>query len=487
MPRLRYETTVEAPIDEVFAWHERSGAVQRLLPPWEPIRVTSTESTRSAAAAPPDGKIPSPLAVGSCVEFELAVPGHLLELGLKKLGLPRWVAEHTYYDPPHEFRDTTRKGPFRSWKHRHRFEATAGGTTVIDEVDFQLPLGRLGALAADTSQTRLTRMFAYRHRQLADDLAAHARAAARGAGKLRVVIAGSSGLIGSALSAFLRTGGHDVLTLVRRPARTAEEVYWNPEYGVLDPTALIGVDAVINLAGAPLLGRWSKNHKLAVLTSRIYSTTLLSQTLAALAAENAGGPTVLINGSAIGYYGPDAGSRLLTEDSAAGVGFLAEVVQEWEKATEAAQAAGLRVVHVRTGVVQSPSGGALRAQLPLFLAGAGGRLGSGEQWLSWIGLDDIVGVFHHALTTPTLHGAINAVAPEPVTTGEYAATLARVLGRPALLPIPAFGLTLVLGSQAAHEMLLTSQRVVPQRALESDYIFRNTTLDSALRHVLGRS
>lgn len=479
MPQLRYESIVEAPLAEVFSWHDRPGALQRLQPPWEFVTARSVAPANTAA---PYGQSSSPLAVGTHVEFRPTLPIKLPT----ELARPLWIAEHTHYDPPHEFRDVMCRGPFRSWTHRHRFEAVPAGTVVGDEVDFALPLGRVGDLAERAVQARLDRMFAYRHRQLAGDLVLHAHAAARGVGRLRVAIAGSSGLIGTALTALLRTGGHEVLTLVRRPVRHAQEIYWDPEHGILDPDALIGVDAVINLAGAPLAGRWSVERKLAVLTSRVCGTTVLSRTLATLAARGSSGPPALINASAIGYYGADEGPRLLTEDSAPGDGFLADVVREWEAATEAARRAGLRVVHIRTGVVQSPIGGALRAQLPLFLLGAGGRFGNGGQWLSWIGLDDAIGIFHHALTTPTLHGPINAVAPAPVSNREYTATLARVLRRPALLPLPTSALKLALGGEAARELLLASQRAVSLRVTESGYVFRHPTLDGALRHVLGR-
>ncbi len=468
MPTLRWETTVDASIDQVFAWHERPGALQRLLPPWEPIRVRSI---------PPASDSASLLAPGSRVELELTLPIPMR---------PRWVAEHTEYEPPIHFRDIARSGPFRHWEHRHRFEPTADGTRVIDELDYELPLGRFGQLADRAVRARLHRVFTYRHSQLAADLAAHTRAAAAGCGKLRVAIAGAGGLIGSALSAFLSAGGHDVVHLVRRPPRHAQEIFWDPARGVLDPADLAEVNAVVHLAGASIAGRWTRTRKRAMRSSRIAGTTLLAQALATLGAARNDKPATLICGSAIGYYGAQRGDELLTGASGPGEGFLADVVTEWERATQAARTAGLRVVHVRTGVVQSPAGGALRAQLPLFRLGAGGRIGHGRQWVSWVGIDDAVGLLHHALTTPSISGAMNATAPEPVRNRDYAATLARVLGRPAFLPLPRWAAQLALTSAAADEMLMASQRVKPQLALETGYIFRHPQLQLALQHLLGR-
>lgn len=457
---LSRRSVLDAPVDDVFAWHERPGAIERLAPPWEPVRVEQTSAS---------------LRVGERTVFRTSVPGPVAL---------RWVAEHTYYDPPHEFRDLQVSGPFAKWEHRHIFEGVdAGQTRLTDEVTYELPLPQAGSnVAWPLVQSRLRRMFDYRHRQLADDLAAHQGARERGTGALRVAVAGSSGLVGSQLVALLRSGGHRVTRLVRREPSGPDEVFWDPASNRIDADGLREVDAVVNLAGAPLTRRWTENVKRRIRESRVQGTNLLARTLAGM--ED--GPRVLVCASGINFYGTDRGDEQLTEQAGPGEGFLAELVRDWEAAADPARAAGLRVVHVRTGIGQSPRGGPLQLQLPLFQAGLGGRLGSGEQWMSWIGIDDIVGMYHHALTTPGVHGPINATAPEPVSNGEYARTLARVLGRPALLPVPKFGPALLLGEQAAEETAFVNLRVLPTYAQESGYVFRQPSLEGALRHLLGR-
>ncbi|MGH8907386.1 MAG: TIGR01777 family oxidoreductase [Egibacteraceae bacterium] len=300
---------------------------------------------------------------------------------------------------------------------------------------------------------------------------------------MRVAITGSSGLIGTALVELLRSGGHEVVRLVRRAAASADEVAWDPDAGTVDVAGLRGVDAVVHLAGESIGGgRWTQERKRRIRDSRVDGTRLLATTLAGMA----DGPRALICGSAIGYYGSDRGDELLTEESGSGDGFLAGVVRDWEAAAEPARAAGLRVVCVRTGIVASPKGGALALQLPLFKVGLGGRLGSGRQWMSWITLDDIAGVFAHALDTADVEGILNGTAPEPVRNAEFARVLGRVLGRPALIPVPKLGPAVLLGPEGAAETAFASQRVVPARTEATGYVFRHRTLEAALRHVLAR-
>ncbi|MBV9722412.1 MAG: TIGR01777 family oxidoreductase, partial [Mycobacterium sp.] len=375
---LVYSSVIDAPIYEVFDWHTRPGAITRLSPPWQPVRVVAEADSLENGRA------------------ELALPGGL-----------RWMADHQpdSYDPPRRFVDSIGgKGlaslPVRlavRWRHTHDFEElSAERTRVTDRVASPVPARALRA------------MFGYRHRQLADDLAAHRRAAAHGLAPLTVAITGSSGLVGSALAAFLSTGGHRVISLVRHPATQSAERQWDP--AAPDPELLTGVDAVIHLAGASIAGRFTDGHRAAIRDSRIGPTRRLAE----LIANSADGPNVLICASAIGYYGYDRGDQTLTEDSERGDGFLADVVEAWELATAPAEQAGVRVIRVRTGVVQSPRGGILRLQLPLFRAGLGGRLGDGHQWLSYIGVDDLVDVYHRGLWDTTLSGPVNAVAVEPV-------------------------------------------------------------------------
>jgi hypothetical protein len=304
---------------------------------------------------------------------------------------------------------------------------------------------------------------------------------------MRVAITGSSGLIGAALARELRSTGHEVVRLVRRAPSSADEAAWDPGSGTVDEAGLRGVHAVVHLAGEPIGGgRWTPAHKRRIRDSRVDGTRVIATALTGMRGGSQDGPQALICGSAIGYYGSDRGDEPLTEESGSGSGFLAGVVREWEAAAEPARAAGLRVVHVRTGIVQSAKGGALALQLPLFKLGLGGRLGSGRQWMSWITLDDIVGIFIHAIVTPDLEGILNGTAPEPVRNAEFTQALGRVLGRPAFLPVPKLGPAALLGREGAQETALASQRVLPARTEATGYRFHHRTVEPALRHVLDR-
>ena len=300
-----------------------------------------------------------------------------------------------------------------------------------------------------------------------------------------VAVTGASGLIGSALTRRLRAEGHQVLRLTRSRPSAPDQVQWDPTAGRLDADALAKVDAVVHLA-AKNLGerlRWNARVKRELLESRVEGTALVARTMADLAGRS-GGPRVLVCASGVGYYG-DRGDEVLTESSSPGSGFLAEVCKQWEAAADPAREAGLRVVHLRTGPVQDMAGGGLPKQALLFRLGLGGRLGSGRQWLSWTALGDIVGAYLHALTHDELDGPVNNAAPNPVTNAEFTATLARVLGRPAMLPVPAFAPRLVLG-EAADEFLFVSQRALPVRLRETGYRFQFPELEQALRHTLKR-
>lgn len=446
---IEYDSVVDHPLEVVFAWHTRPGAMRRLVPPWQPMTVVSETSS---------------LADGRAV---LGLPGGL-----------RWVARHdpAGYDPPHRFIDALdsegpRSWPARAigrWRHIHEFGATGpGSTTVSDRVETLVPAAALRP------------MFAYRHAQLAGDLAAHRDAAAAGLDPLTVAVTGASGLVGSALTAFLSTGGHRVIRLVRHRATGTQERQWNPS--APDPALLTGVDAVVHLAGASIAGRFTDGHRRAIRDSRIEPTRALAE----LAARTESGPKVFVSASAIGFYGYDRGDEPLDENCGRGDGFLADIVADWEAATGPAAAAGVRVVNVRTGVVQSAAGGTLRLLRPLFAAGLGGRLGSGAQWLSWIGLDDLLDVYHRALYDDRLTGPVNAVAPEPVTNADYTAALGRVLHRPTPLPVPSFGPRLLLGEQGVRELAEADQRVLPAKLARLGHRFRRPGIDGALAHELG--
>ena len=300
-----------------------------------------------------------------------------------------------------------------------------------------------------------------------------------------VAVTGASGLIGTALARRLEAEGHQVLRLTRSRPTGPGQVRWDPAAGRLDPDALAKADAVVHLAGVNIGDklRWTAREKRKILQSRVEGTGLVARTMAELA-QGGGGPRVLVCASGAHYYG-DRGDEVLTEASGPGEGFLAGVVRQWEAAADPARAAGLRVVHLRTGPVQDASGAGLPKQALLFRLGLGGRFGSGRQWLSWIALDDITGAYLHALSRDDLDGPVNTAAPNPVTNAEFTTTLARVLRRPAVLHVPAFAPKLVLG-EFADEMLFASIRAVPARLQETGYRFRFPELEEALRHTLDR-
>ena len=293
-------------------------------------------------------------------------------------------------------------------------------------------------------------------------------------------MSGSTGLIGSALVPALRAAGHSVRRLVRAAPSDPGDIRWSPDAGVLDAPALEGLDAVVHLAGEDISsGTWTSAKKARIRDSRVAGTALLARALAALARP----PAALVSASAVGYYG-DRGDAVLTEDAPAGQGFLASVCRDWEAATAPASAAGIRVAHLRLGVVLSARGGALARMLGPFRMGMGGPVGGGRQYVSWIALDDAVGAILHALATPALSGAVNVSAPAPVTQGEFARALGRVLGRPSLVPVPAFTVKLMFGEMAS-ETLLASQRMTPARLESWGYRFRWPDLEPALRHLLA--
>ena len=441
-------TPLPASPEATFAWHARSGALERLVPPWLRLEVLEHAELRNGSQA-------------------------RLRFRLGPLDL-HWIAEHQEVEPGGGFSDVQVSGPFDSWLHRQRFEPGPGGSTILhDRIVCELPFGfRVGRRRVARELERLLR---YRHAVTAADLALHA--GYRGPA-LHVAVSGASGFIGTLLLPLLTTGGHRVTRLVRH-APGAGEVRWDPAGAGLDPGALSGVDAVVHLAGENIAGRWTAARRRAVLESRGKGTRLLAEAIV-----RSGGPRVLVSASAIGYYG-ERGEELLSETSPAGRGFLPEVVQAWEAASEPAEAAGVRVVRLRIGLPLHPAGGVLQRILPPFRLGVGGKLGSGKQWMSWIGADDLLGAFHHALTHAELHGAVNAVAPQPVRNADFTRELGRVLNRPAVLPVPAPALRALFGAMA-DEAILASARVTPGELQRTGYAFRHAALGAALEHILGR-
>jgi uncharacterized protein (TIGR01777 family) len=449
-------TRIAAPAADVFAWHARPGALARLTPPWERVEVLEQH-----------GGIENGARV-------------VLRMGRRPLRT-RWVAEHRDYIAGEQFRDVQIAGPFARWEHTHRVTPDGRDACHLEDcIEYVLPAGAVGALGGGGMvRRRLARLFTYRHRITAQDIAAHARAGGR---TMKVLVSGASGLIGSALIPLLTTGGHDVVRLIRSAGtRRGDTVQWDPATRTVDAAGLEGADAVVHLAGENIAGRWTAQKKARIRASRVEGTQLLVQALTGLVRP----PKVLVAASAIGYYG-DRAAAVVDEDSTPGAGFLAEVVREWEAATQPAAARGIRVVNLRFGVVLSPAGGALATMLPLFRLGAGGPVGSGEQYMSWVAIDDAIGAILHALTTPELSGPVNVAAPNPATNREFTRTLGRVLSRPTVIPMPAFAVKLAFG-EMGEALLLSSTRVEPRRLKETGYPFRFPELEGALRHLLGKA
>ncbi len=445
---VRIDRSAEA----VFAWHENPAALARLNPPWERVRVVQQSG-----------------GVGDGARVILKAKVGPIET--------TWEMEHFDCRPGSQFCDRQLQGPFKSWTHFHRFKAVeAEVCELTDEIHYELPFGPLGGIGANFVTGKLEQLFAYRQATTKADLEAPVRGVAG-----RVVISGASGLIGQALVPFLRMGGWQVDGLVRREARTANEIEWNPSAGTVKWPQGYAPDAVIHLAGANIAdGRWTAARRQSILKSRVEGTRTLALALQDLATP----PRVWLSGSATGFYG-EQGDVEVDELAPRGAGFLAEVVEAWERETAPATALGVRTVHLRSGVVLSAGGGALGKMLPAFSAGVGGPLGDGTQWMSWIGLEDWMRACAHALQETSLTGPVNLVAPAAVQNGFFARTLGEVLRRPAILPVPAVVLQMLLG-QMADEALLASTRVAPRRLEESGFKFLHPTLENTLRHVLGK-
>ena len=449
-----------SPPGAVYDWHSRPGALQRLSPPWERIELLeSTGGIRDGARAVLEVRVgPAPVT---------------------------WVAEHRNCIPGRQFTDFQVEGPFAYWEHAHRFEPIEPDACLLeDRVEYALPLEPVSSLlSGHVVSGKLHRMFDFRHRVTARDLALHDRYSL--GGSRRFVISGASGLLGSGLCEVLSTGGHAPIALVRESSRipdtAAGSVTWDPVSGAVDAECLEGADCVVHLAGESIAsGRWSDSRRKSIRDSRVVGTRLLAETLASLSDP----PETLICASATGWYG-DRGDEPLSEQANSGAGFLADVCRDWEAAAEPARKAGIRVVHLRFGMILWPAGGALRQMLPIFRAGAGGRIGSGRQFWSWVSRDDAIGSVVHAASNGALTGPVNVVSPGPVRNQTFVAVLGSVLDRPTVVPVPASILRIKMGSMA-DELLLSSARVIPERLQETGYEFQDPELEPALRHMFGR-
>lgn len=461
MPSFSQSAILPVPVEALARWHFRRGALERLVPPWSGVRVErSIDRLENGAVA------------------VLRVPmGPLTR---------RWEALHEDVRPNEGFADRMIRGPFRSWRHVHRFTPVPGvappSSRVEDSIAYELPFGRLGSLGAGFVASILHRTFDWRHRRVANDLRRHAELAGP---PLTIAVSGANGLVGRRLCAFLSTGGHSVRRLVRRPAggaarSTNGDIAWDPERGTIDAVALEGVDAIVHLAGESIAARWSDARKRRIESSRVEGTRLLARTIAAMDRK----PNVFVSASAVGFYG-DRAEEPLDESSARGSGFLADVCERWELAADVARDAGVRTVHPRIGMVLAGEGGALPKLVRPFALGAGGPVGRGRQGISWVALDDLLAIILFAIRTSSLSGPVNAVAPNAIDNRGFGRALGAVLRRPAIVPLPAIAVRAAFG-EMGRELLLGGAFVAPRRLLDAGFRFDFPELDRALRFELGR-
>lgn len=456
MSEFEYRSHIPAPAREVFDWHSRPAAFERLCPPWQKMDIVERMGGID------DGS-------------------RLLFLIRKWPFSVRWHAYHRDYLYGHTFTDDQVDGPFKQWVHTHNFLPDGKHASILeDQIYYRLMREKYTQqYLAHFVDKELQRLFRFRHERTRNDISLHQHFVERP--RQRIAISGASGLVGSNLCSFLETGGHQAIPMVRRRRhRDPSTIYWNPNRGDIDAAAFENVGTVIHLAGENIASwRWTWLKKTRILNSRILGTRLLCETLASL--QNP--PRVLIAASAIGFYG-DRGQEILTEESDSGNGFLASVCKQWEEATEPAREAGIRVVNLRIGIVLSSAGGVLSRTLPIFKIGMGGNLGTGRQYMSWIALDDLIRMIYFIMFRDDISGPVNATALYPITNRQFTQTLASLLKRLAYLDMPEPLIKKLLGTMG-DELFLSSAFVEPRRMLNAGYPFLYPRLEQALRFELG--
>lgn len=448
---MKFEKRSKLPVaaSELFDWHSRPGAFARLSPPWQTVQVLREDPG---------------LGVGKRIELKLGTP----------VGPRRWDARHVACEEGRGFTDVQERGPFKSWKHEHRFEDLGEvASELIDSIDFELPMGGLGSSYV---LSQLERSFSYRHWVTKRDF--ELKASLKGFRCMRIAITGGSGFLGTQLAGLLGAQGHQVQIVTRRK-RSEGDILWDPSRGEIDLSELEGLDALIHLAGENLTsGRWTEGRKQRLWASRVDTTRFLVESLLRLEKP----PQVFLSGSGIGVYGSDPELEF-DESSPSGAGFLAELCEAWEAEALRANSLDTRVCLLRTGVVLDPRGGALKQMLPAFRFGLGGPLGGGQQWFPWISLEDWIGAVSCLLFAEDAQGPVNLVAPQALRQKDFASRLGRALRRPAFLPAPAFALKALLG-EMADEALLSSIRAKPKALEQIGYSFVDPDLDGLLSRVL---
>ncbi|MCF8069286.1 MAG: TIGR01777 family oxidoreductase [Desulfobacterales bacterium] len=449
------QSHIDVSARELFQWHARPGALERLSPPWDPVKVLHREGGIQKGA-----KVALKMKAGP-VSFT-------------------WKAEHLDYDENRMFRDRQARGPFRKWIHTHTFIPDGENACYLkDAIEYALPVPPFGSLLGNRFvEKRLEHIFVYRHETTRLDMAAHQAIAPFK--PLTFLISGASGVIGCAIIPFLTTGGHRVISLVRKKPVQENEVFWDPSNGIIEKEHLPQIDVFIHLAGEHIgQGKWTSEKKKIIIESRTKGTSLLAKT----AAEMTIPPKVFLSASAIGFYG-HRDNRELTETDGPGDDFISSVCNQWENAARPAMEKNIRTVFLRIGVALTPSGGALQRLLLPFSMGMGGRIGTGKQFMSWVGIDDVIGSIYHIIHNDRLTGPVNIVSPNPATNYEITAILSQILKRPAFMHIPEKAIKLFFG-EMGKEVLLSSTRVYPEKLIETGYKFRYPDLYSALSHVLG--
>lgn len=448
-------TRINVPVERLFKWHAEKGAIERMTPPWVPMQMISRNRPG--------------IEKGVRVTFRL----HIFKIPFI------WESEHIEHVENKIFKDRQVKGPFKIWEHSHIFSSDGTRSAYIeDRVKFKLPFGFLGALFNRYALKQFERMFSYRHRVLKhqlENLPQFSR-------KMRILISGAGGTIGRALIPLLESSGHKVIRLVRHKDRLKDsELFWDPYAGILDIERAGQIDAVINLNGVDISqGRWSGERKKVIIDSRVIPTKLLVDKMAGLSNK----PEVFISSSAIGYYG-EKEKKLVSESDTEGGLFISRVCSQWEKAALEAEKSGIRTVLLRTGIVLTPQGGALKKMMLPFSLGAGVFLSHGRQYMSWISMDDEISAILFALAKKEISGPLNLSSPEPVTNRDFSISLAGLFSKKVFFTLPGFMVKLIWG-QMGKETVLASVNVSPEKLIRNGFVFQHKKIIKALEHLLGR-
>lgn len=466
MQRFYKKTKMPVSASQLYDWHASGGAFRRLTPPWDNVDIVSWKGGSKTLHLPKEeqwGDISN---------------GSKIRIGLQQGPFTmHWDAEHIECQEGSHFIDRQTQGPFAKWEHQHRFIPIDENNSYLeDEIHYQLPLSPISNIGLPFMKGKLESMFSYRHNITLRDLEAYSRYNTNE--KLKIAITGASGLIGQQLCAYLKGAGHEIFPMNRRKKGEQNEILWSTNG--FDCRKLEGLDVVIHLAGESIASRWTKSKKNRILKSRVDGTKAISEALSKLSNP----PKTFISASAIGFYG-NRGTEDISEVSKKGEGFLADVCEQWEQSAQKAKDIGIRVIHPRIGIVISGKGGALAPMKLPFSLGLGGPMGSGQQYMSWISIDDILDMFLWMLTNTNIEGVVNLTNPNPVTNRDFSSTLGRVLRRPALIPAPSFALKLILG-EMAQGLILDGAKVLPKKAMTEGFLWRYNNLHECMSHELGK-